>query len=174
MLLTFLLSKTDGTFTLFLFLSQIMDGLTCSKSRSWWASSPELEEEWEASRVLKSWGVMFIVIPLVLCTAQGCQGEGRMKGNKRGVCCCSVAKLCLTLATPWTTARQAPLSLTVSQRLLRFLAFESMMLSNHLELCLPPSPFTFSLSEHQSFPMSRLFAFKWLKCWSFSISPSSE
>ena len=116
MLLTFLLSTTDGTFTLFLFLSQIMDGLTCSKSRSWRASSPELEEEWEASRVLKSWGVMFIVIPLVLCTAQGCQGEGRMKGNKRGVvCCCSLAKLCLTLATPWTTARQAPLFFTVSQ-----------------------------------------------------------
>ena len=78
-------------------------------------------------------------------------------------------------ATPWTTVRPAPPSLTVSQRLLRFLAFVSVMLSNHLELCLPPSPFTFSLSEHQSFPMSRLFAvIKWLKFWSFSISPSSE
>ena len=92
MLPTFLLITTDGTYTLFLFLSPIMDGLTCSKSRSWWASSPELEEEWEASRVLKSRGAIFIVIPFVLFTAQGCQGGGRMKGNKRGnvCCCCSV------------------------------------------------------------------------------------
>ena len=27
------------------------------------------------------------------------------------ICCCSVAKLCLTLVTPWTVAHQAPLSL---------------------------------------------------------------
>ena len=53
-------------------------------------------------------------------------------------------------ATPWTTARQAPLSFIISQRLLRFLPFELVIPSNHLELCLPHSPFTFSLSEYQS------------------------
>ena len=34
--------------------------------------------------------------------------------------------------TPWTAARQASLSLTVSQGLPRFMSIESVMLSNHL------------------------------------------
>ena len=35
-------------------------------------------------------------------------------------------------ATPWTTARQASLSFTMSQSLLKFMSSESVMLSNHL------------------------------------------
>ena len=60
-------------------------------------------------------------------------------------------------ATPWTAARQTPLSSTVSWSLLRFMSIESAMLSNHLILCHPlsscPQPFPAS----RSFPMSRLF-----------------
>ena len=37
--------------------------------------------------------------------------------------------------TPWTAARQVPLSSTVSQSLLKFLSVELVMLSNHLILC---------------------------------------
>ena len=45
-------------------------------------------------------------------------------------------------ATPWTAARQAPLSSTMSQSLLKFMSIESVMLSNlfilcHLPLLLP-------------------------------------
>ena len=40
-------------------------------------------------------------------------------------------------ATPWTAARQASLSFTVSWSLLTFMSTESMMLSNHLILCRP-------------------------------------
>ena len=36
--------------------------------------------------------------------------------------------------TPWTAARQASLSFTISQSLLKFMSTESMMLSNHLIL----------------------------------------
>ena len=39
--------------------------------------------------------------------------------------------------TPWTEARQAPLSSTVSWSLLKFMSIESVMLSNHLILCHP-------------------------------------
>ena len=39
--------------------------------------------------------------------------------------------------TPWTAARQAPLSSTDSQSLLRFMSIEPMMLSDHLILCRP-------------------------------------
>ena len=72
--------------------------------------------------------------------------------------------------TPWTTARQAPLSL------LRLMSTESMMPSNHLILChsllLLPS----------IFPIIRVFSnelalcIKWPNYWSFrfSISPSNE
>ena len=46
--------------------------------------------------------------------------------------------------TPWTAARQAPLSSTISQSLLKFMSIEQ-MLSNHLILCHP----AFNLSQHQ-------------------------
>jgi len=38
-------------------------------------------------------------------------------------------------ATPWTAARQAPLSSTISQNLLKFMSTELVMLSYHLILC---------------------------------------
>ena len=46
--------------------------------------------------------------------------------------------------TPWTTARQASLSITNSRSLLKLMSIESVMPSNHLILCcplLPPSIF---------------------------------
>ena len=51
------------------------------------------------------------------------------------------------LVTPWTAARQASLSLTNSQSLLKFMSIESVMPSNHLILCRPlllPPPLTHS------------------------------
>ena len=56
--------------------------------------------------------------------------------------------------TPWTAARQASLSITNSQSLLKRVSIESVMPSNHLIL-LSPSPPTFSLSQHQGL-------FKWV------------
>ena len=42
-----------------------------------------------------------------------------------------------TLCDPWTAARQASLSLTISRSLLKLMSTESMMSSNHLILCCP-------------------------------------
>ena len=39
--------------------------------------------------------------------------------------------------TPWTAARQASLSITNSQNLLKFMSIELVMPSNHITLCLP-------------------------------------
>ena len=58
-------------------------------------------------------------------------------------------------ATPWVAARQASLSVTNSQSLLKLMFIESVMPSNHLILCHPPSPPTFNLSQHQGL-------FKWV------------
>ena len=51
--------------------------------------------------------------------------------------CCSVTQLCLTLCDSWTAARQAPLSSTVSQSLLRLMSIESVMPCSYLILCRP-------------------------------------
>ena len=52
-------------------------------------------------------------------------------------CCCLVTRSVWHFANPWTAACQAPLSSTISQRLLKFMSTESMTLSNHLILCRP-------------------------------------
>ena len=78
--------------------------------------------------------------------------------------------------TPWTTARQALLSITSSQSLLKLMSIESVMPSNHLILCRP------LLLLPSIFPSIRIFSnesvlcIRWPKCWSFSftISPSNE
>ena len=57
-------------------------------------------------------------------------------------------------ATCWTTVHQSPLSSTISWSLLKFMSIESMMLSNHIILCL-----FFCL---QSFPGSASFPISWL------------
>ena len=50
---------------------------------------------------------------------------------------------------PWTAARQASLSLTISWSLLKLMSIESVMPSNHLILCQIPSLPAFNLSQHQ-------------------------
>ena len=77
---------------------------------------------------------------------------------------------------PWTVARQASLSITNSQSLLKLMSIKSVMPSNHLILCCPllllPS---ISLSS-RSFPVSSVLWIRWPKYWSFSfnIGPSNE
>ena len=87
-----------------------------------------------------------------------------------------VQSLSRVQVTPWTAARQASTSFTLSQSLPKLISIESMMLYNHRILChpllLPPS----------IFPSIRVFSnesallIRWPKHWSFSfdISPSNE
>ena len=62
--------------------------------------------------------------------------------------------------TPWTTARQASLSITNSRSLLKLMPIESVMPSNHLILCCPFSSCPQSLPASGSFPMTQLFAWE--------------
>ena len=78
--------------------------------------------------------------------------------------------------TPWTAARQAPLSSIIFWSLLKFMSIDSVMLSKHLILCSP------LLLLPSVFPRIRVFfnesalCIRCPKYWSFSftISPSSE
>ena len=79
-------------------------------------------------------------------------------------------------AVPGTAARQASLSITNSQSLLKLMSIESRMPSSHLILCGPllllPSIFpSIRVFSNESIPHIR-----WPKYWSFSFSirPSNE
>ena len=58
-------------------------------------------------------------------------------------------------ATPWTAARQASLSITNSQSLLKLKSIESVMPSSHLILCHPLPSCLQSFPASGSFPMSQ-------------------
>ena len=79
-------------------------------------------------------------------------------------------------ATPWNAARQASLSITNSQSLLKLVSIESVMPSNHLIFCrpllLPPSIFP----SIRVFSSQSVLHIRWPKYWRvcFSISPSNE
>ena len=99
------------------------------------------------------------------------------------------AKLCFTYflflfscqvmsnsTTPWTAARQASLSLTISWSLSKFMSIKLVMPSNHLIVChlllLLPSIFP----SIRVFSNESVLGTRWPKYWSFSlsISPSKE
>ena len=77
-------------------------------------------------------------------------------------------------ATPWTAARQASLSITNSQSLLKLMFIESVMLSNHLILCHPLLLLPSIFPSIRAFSNESVIHSRWPKYWSFSISPSSE
>ena len=90
--------------------------------------------------------------------------------------CVFICSVMSDSVTPWTAARQASLSCTISQSLLKLMSIELVMPSNHLILCRP------LLLLPSVFPNTRVFSNKsalhirWPKYWSFgsSTSPTSE
>ena len=60
------------------------------------------------------------------------------------------------LETPWTAARQASLSFTISQNLFKLMSIESVMPPNHLILCCPLLLLTSIFPSIRVFPMSQL------------------
>ena len=100
------------------------------------------------------------------------------------ICCSSVVNINVFVQSlssvqlfviPWTATRQASLSFSISQNLLKLLSTESVMTSNHLILCHP------LLLLPSIFPSIRVFSNELTLCirepkyWSFSsnISPSN-
>ena len=81
-------------------------------------------------------------------------------------------------ATPWTAALQASLSSAVSRSLLKLIAIESVMPSNHLILCRPLLFLPSIFPSIRSFPMCQLFTSAGQSVGAsasiFSISPSNE
>ena len=77
---------------------------------------------------------------------------------------------------PWTTARQASLSITNPRSLCKLMSFKSVMPSSHLILCRPllllaPSPPSIRVFSNESALCIRCQS---IGVFSFSISPSNE
>ena len=85
----------------------------------------------------------------------------------------SVSRVWL-FVTPWTTARQASLSITISQILPKLMSIVSVMPSNHLILC------HLLLLLSSIFPSIRVFSnesalrIRWPKYWRFSFNEHQD
>ena len=123
-------------------------------------------------------GTLFYTCGQVLC----CRVGGHLITQDGNEILCSLVLVVRLLspvrlfATPWTAARQASLSFTISRSLLKLLSIELMMSSNHLIL-FPPLLLLSSV-----FPSIRVISkesvlhIRWPKyrSFSFSITPSNE
>ena len=90
--------------------------------------------------------------------------------------CCVVQSLSNVhlFVTPCTAARQASLTFTISWHLCQLLSVESVMPSNHFILCYPLLPLPSIFPSIRVFSSESVLHVRWLKYWSFSISPSSK
>ena len=79
-------------------------------------------------------------------------------------------------ATPWTPARRASVSFTISWSLLKLMSIESITPSKHLILCCPLLVLRSTFLSIGIFPNKSALHIRWPKYWnfSFSISPSNE
>ena len=79
-------------------------------------------------------------------------------------------------AIPWTATRQASLSITNIQSLLKLISIELVMSSNHLILCCPLLLLPSIFSSIRVFSSESVLHIRWPKYWSFSfsISPFNE
>ena len=78
--------------------------------------------------------------------------------------------------TPWTVERQASLSTTNSQSLLKLMSIESVMPSNRFILCYPLFLLPSIFLSIRVFSNESVLCIRWQKycSFSFSISPSNE
>ena len=87
---------------------------------------------------------------------------------------CSVQSLSHVrfLATPWTTAYQAFLSITNSQSWLNLMSIESVIPSNHFILCCHPLLLPSIFPTIRVFSSESVLPIRWPEYWSFSFSIS--
>ena len=83
---------------------------------------------------------------------------------------------CVQLCAPWTAARQASLTFTISWSLLKLMSCEPVMSSNHHVLCHPLLLLPSIFPSIGVFSKESVLHIRWPKHWhfSFSISPSKN
>ena len=77
------------------------------------------------------------------------------------------------LATPWAAARQAPLSFTISQSLLKIMSIESVILFNYLIFCHPLLLLPSISPSIRVFSNELVLRIRWPKYWSLGEGNST-
>ena len=104
-----------------------------NKARIMWKLVKTLSRSWSAGLSLHLWNQFppQLLCPAVLHSSRFSLGAIHFYFVVQSL------SLVWLFVTPWTAARQAPLSSVISQSLLKFTSIEKVMLSNHLTLCRP-------------------------------------
>ena len=110
------------------------------------------------------------------CGPRGCKESDTTEATEHGCTVPFSRSVVSDPATPWTAARQASLSISNSQSLLRLMSIESVMPSNHLILCCPLLLLSSIVPSIRVFSKEWVLHIRWPEYWSFSfsISPSNE
>ena len=90
------------------------------------------------------------------CIVHGVAKSGTRLSNFHFTLGQSLSRVWL-FVTPWTAARQASLSITISCSLLKLMSIKSVMPSNHLNLCCPPFLLPSIFPSIRVFQMSQFF-----------------
>ena len=89
--------------------------------------------------------------------------------------CFSIAKWCPTFCNPMDCSKSRLLwPSTISQSLLKFMSLESVVLSNHVNLCHPLLLLPSLFPSIKIFSSESALGIRRLKYWSFSNNPSNE
>ena len=96
--------------------------------------------------------------------------HGRTKEMHHQFSCSDVSDF----ETPCTAALQASMSITKSHSLLTLMSIESVMASNHLNLCHPLLLLPSIFPNVRVFSNGSVLPIRWPKYWSFSFSISSS
>ena len=97
--------------------------------------------------------------------------QSDIENDEHNVVAQSVGRVQL-FVTPWTAARQAYLSITISQSLLKLMSIESVMPSTYLVLCRPLLLLPSVFSSIRVFSNELALLIRWPKFWIFSFSIS--
>ena len=76
--------------------------------------------------------------------------------------------------TPWTAARQASLSITISRSLLKLISIELVMPSSHLILCCPVALLPSIFPSIRVISNESAFHIRWPKYQSFRLGPNNN
>ena len=117
----------------------------------------------------------FHLVPYMLLAPfwQGLPSLARLSASISSVQSLSRVRL---ITTPWTAARQASVSSTNSQSLLKLMSIKLVMPSSRLILCHPLLLMPSIFPSLRVFSSESVLCIRWPKYWSFSfsISPSNE
>ena len=100
--------------------------------------------------------------------------QGRGEGEASEVPGVQLLSRVQLFVTPWTAARQASLSITISRSLLKLMSIESVMPSSHLILYCPLLLLPLIFPSIRVFSNESALRIRWPKYWSFNFSISSS